>query len=36
VEPGRCDEALRLLNGAGERATLIGHIRAGNAGVVID
>ena len=36
VEPGKCDEALRLLNLAGERATLIGHIRAGTAGVVID
>jgi phosphoribosylformylglycinamidine cyclo-ligase len=36
VAAGRADEALRLLNAAGERATLIGHIRAGNAGVVID
>jgi phosphoribosylformylglycinamidine cyclo-ligase len=36
VSPDKADEALRLLNGAGERATLIGQIRAGNAGVVID
>jgi len=36
VAPDKADEALRLLNAAGERATLIGHIRAGNAGVVID
>ncbi|MBK6672090.1 MAG: phosphoribosylformylglycinamidine cyclo-ligase [Proteobacteria bacterium] len=36
VAADKADEALRLLNGAGERATLIGQIRAGNAGVVID
>jgi len=36
VAPDKADEALRLLNAAGERATLIGHVRAGNAGVVID
>jgi phosphoribosylformylglycinamidine cyclo-ligase len=36
VAPDKADAALQLLNGAGERATLIGHIRAGNAGVVID
>ncbi len=36
VAPDKADETLRLLNAAGERATLIGHIRAGNAGVVID
>ncbi|MFO1504827.1 MAG: phosphoribosylformylglycinamidine cyclo-ligase [Steroidobacteraceae bacterium] len=36
VAADKADEALRLLNGAGERATLIGHIRVGNAGVVID
>lgn len=35
VAPDRADQALQLLNGAGERATLIGHIRAGSAGVVI-
>jgi phosphoribosylformylglycinamidine cyclo-ligase len=36
VAPENADQALRLLTGAGERATLIGHIHAGNAGVVID
>jgi phosphoribosylformylglycinamidine cyclo-ligase len=36
VSADRADKALQLLNGAGERATLIGQIRTGNAGVVID
>ena len=36
VAADKADEALRLLNGAGELGTLIGQIRAGNAGVVID
>ncbi|HMA12427.1 MAG TPA: phosphoribosylformylglycinamidine cyclo-ligase [Steroidobacteraceae bacterium] len=36
VAADRADEAVKLLNGAGERASLIGHIRAGSAGVVID
>jgi phosphoribosylformylglycinamidine cyclo-ligase len=36
VAPGDADAALQLLNAAGEKATLIGHVRSGSAGVVID
>jgi phosphoribosylformylglycinamidine cyclo-ligase len=36
VRPGDADRALAILTAAGEKATLIGEIRAGNAGVVID
>jgi phosphoribosylformylglycinamidine cyclo-ligase len=36
VPASHADQAVRLLNAAGEQATLIGEIRAGNAGVVID
>jgi phosphoribosylformylglycinamidine cyclo-ligase len=36
VAPANVDAALQLLNGAGEKATLVGHIRSGSAGVVID
>jgi phosphoribosylformylglycinamidine cyclo-ligase len=36
VAPDNADQALRLLTEGGERATLIGHIHAGDAGVVID
>jgi phosphoribosylformylglycinamidine cyclo-ligase len=36
VPASQADQALQLLNTAGERATLIGEIRAGHAGVVID
>ena len=36
VRPADADRALALLQSAGEKATLIGSIRAGNAGVVID
>ncbi len=36
VRPGDADRALAILTAAGEKATLIGEIRAGNAGVVIE
>jgi phosphoribosylformylglycinamidine cyclo-ligase len=36
VPSDSADQALQQLTAAGERATLIGEIRAGNAGVVID
>jgi phosphoribosylformylglycinamidine cyclo-ligase len=36
VPAAQADAALALLRAAGEQATLIGEIRAGNAGVVID
>jgi phosphoribosylformylglycinamidine cyclo-ligase len=36
VPAPQADQAVQLLNAAGEQATLIGEIRAGNAGVVID
>jgi phosphoribosylformylglycinamidine cyclo-ligase len=36
VPEAHVDQALSLLAGAGEQATLIGAIRHGNAGVVID
>jgi phosphoribosylaminoimidazole (AIR) synthetase len=36
VPQAHVDQALALLTAAGEQATLIGAIRPGNAGVVID
>jgi phosphoribosylformylglycinamidine cyclo-ligase len=36
VRPEDADQALQVLTAAGETATVIGQVRAGNAGVVID
>jgi phosphoribosylformylglycinamidine cyclo-ligase len=36
VPPGDADRALEVLRGAGERASVVGELRAGNHGVVIE
>jgi phosphoribosylaminoimidazole (AIR) synthetase len=36
VASERCAEAVRLLNGAGEQAMVIGEVRRGQRGVVIE